>query len=52
MSAACWGPDTNSVKGCSLLKIHKARCRGMATEEMPVASHRLFSTVKAHSASK
>lgn len=47
MSAACWGPDTDSGKGWSLLKIHKTKCGEMAAEQKPFVNHRLHQRVKA-----
>lgn len=47
MSAACWGPDTDSGKGSSLLKIHKTKCGEMAAEQKPFVNRRLHQRVKA-----
>ena len=47
MSAACWGPDTDSGKGWSLRKIHKTKCGEMATEQKLFVNHRLRQRVKA-----
>lgn len=47
VSAVCWGPDTDSGKGWSLLKIHKNKCGETATEQKGFVNHGSRQRVKA-----
>ena len=52
VSAVCWGPDTDSGKGRSLLKIHKDKCRETATEQKASCEPWITPKGQGHSAPK